>query len=52
MSQELELFLACSFATEKVGSEGWPSDHGISDIDLVSVGAQNPPSMGASKPAT
>lgn len=40
MSMELELFLAGSFATEKVGSDGWPNEHGISDIELMKLVAR------------
>lgn len=40
MSLELDLFLACSFATEKTGSDGWPNEHGISDIELAKVVAK------------
>lgn len=37
MSMELELFLAGSFANEKVGSDGWPADQGISDFELMKL---------------
>jgi hypothetical protein len=40
MSLELNLFLACSFAVEKTGSDGWPNEQGISDYDLAMVVAK------------
>ncbi len=37
MSTELSLFLACSFAEDKVGFDGHRSDQGISDIEIARI---------------
>ncbi len=37
MSEPLVLFLGCSFARDKVGADGYGSEHGISDWELAEI---------------